>query len=374
MNNEEFIPSIRKAIKENDIESVEKLIGDSTKRLNTVFVFGSWLHEAAKLGYIELAGKLIDMGIDTTLEARSYKGSALSSAAEKGKTEMVKYLISRGLNIDVSNTDANPLFSAIVGNHINTVKFLIDAGIDINANYAEEGDEPWTALQLAKKFENEEIVNIIQEALEKANNVVDKENYDVNSIEEYIEKEIGEIEQSIEGIPLIENLKMNVHIIKPFNEEYKILMTDGMSGLQLVDNNYTELFVRINNEWAEELIENQSDSNKEVHWIFKWLIYLSYIPHKHDCYLFDYLVFPTAKPAKPIFKGTEMTSFMYITPKEKNWHNINIVGKKISVFEIMPLYEEEYQVALQKRGEYIIKLFNDDNISTIVDWKRKKLT
>ncbi|MBU3107981.1 ankyrin repeat domain-containing protein [Clostridium gasigenes] len=373
MVDKEFISSIRKAIKANDIETVEKLIGDNKEILNTVFVFGSWLHEAAGLGYIELAGRLLDMGINTELNQPSCKGSAIASAATKGQIEMIKFLLSRGMKLDVSDIDGNPLFCAIVRGNIDTVKFLIEAGINVNVNYAEYGDEPWTALELAKQCGNEEIVNLIEDVLQKTNNVSERKKQDVNSIEEYIENEIGKIESTIEGIPLIDNMKMNVHIIRPFNAKYTVLMTDGMSELALIDNSYTELLVRITNSWAEELVENQSDSNKEVHWIFKWLIYLSYIPHKHNCYLFNYLAFPTSKPARPIFKGTEMTSFMYILPKEKNWHNINIETKKINVFEIMPLYEDEYQLALEKRGKYSMKLLNDNNISTIIDWKRKNL-
>ena len=60
MKDVEFIKNIRKAIKENNIQEVERLIGNDKEKLNTVTPFGSWLHEAAKYGYIDLAEKLLD--------------------------------------------------------------------------------------------------------------------------------------------------------------------------------------------------------------------------------------------------------------------------------------------------------------------------
>lgn len=68
-----------------------------------------------------------------------------------------------------------------------------------------------------------------------------------------------------------------------------------------------------------------------------------------------------------------MTSFVYAYPVETNWRNIQYKEKDISIFEIMPLYEEEYQLALEKRGEYIINLFDNNMISRVIDWNRKKL-
>ena len=167
MIDKEFISNIRQSIKANNIKAVEELIGNSKEKLNTVFVFGSWLHEAAELGYIELAGKLLDMGIDTTLVAPSYKGSALSSAASEGQTEMIKFLLSRGMKFDVSNSDANPLFCAISNQHSDTVRFLIELEVDVSINYANKNDQPWTALELAEQYDNNEIINMIKGALNK---------------------------------------------------------------------------------------------------------------------------------------------------------------------------------------------------------------
>lgn len=167
MEDIEFIKSIRQAIKKDDVQEVERLIGNDKEKLNTITPFGTWLHEAAKFGYIDLAEKLIDMGIDKTLEAENIKGSPLTSAASKGKIEMVKFLREKGFEYDLSNTDCNPLFRAIAADQIEMVRYLVDTGIDITANYSDDEDDPWDALRIASDYGKEEIVEILKAALNK---------------------------------------------------------------------------------------------------------------------------------------------------------------------------------------------------------------
>lgn len=167
MRDVEFIKSIRQAIKEDNIKEVEKLIGNDKEKLNTVTPFGTWLHEAAKFGYIDLAEKLIDMGIDRTLEAKNIKGSPLTEAAYEGKIEMVKFLREKGFEYDLSNTDRNPLLRAIAANEIEMVKYLVDTGIDVTVNYSDDENEPWDALRLATDYGKDEIVEILKAAMSK---------------------------------------------------------------------------------------------------------------------------------------------------------------------------------------------------------------
>lgn len=167
MKDIEFIKNIRQAIKEDNVAEVERLIGNSKERLNTVTPLGSWLHEAAKFGYIDLAEKLLDMGIDVTLERKNVKGSALTEAARYGQIDMVKFLRKRGFEYDLSNTGRNPLFIAIGADQVEMVKYLVDTGIDISANYSDDENDPWNALQYASDYGKEEIVKILKDALDK---------------------------------------------------------------------------------------------------------------------------------------------------------------------------------------------------------------
>lgn len=357
----EFISTIRAAIKANDISKVEGLIGNDKKKLNTVFVFGSWLHEAAKLGYVELAEKLLDMGIDTNLEARSFKGNAISSAASKGQIEMIKYLLSRGLVYDISNEDANPLFRAIASNNVETVKFLLNDGIDVNVNYSDD-DDPWTALQVAQNCGNPEIIKLITAAMKG------KETIDMTV---FLEKQVGEIQATIENIPIIDNKTMKLQLVKPYDvSEYEIFITDGLRQFTLSDQKQIELMIKVPNGWSEILLANQKDKTSDVHWIYKWLIYLSYLPIKNNSTVADGLIIPLSKP---IFQGTEMTSFLYTVTDEFNDGAINIEGSIVNVYQIIPLYEEEYKLSVKEGVQSLIRSLKEHPELTIVDWKRKML-
>lgn len=65
---------------------------------------------------------------------KNYGRTALHVAAKNGKLYVVKYLISKGIDINSRDeADWTPLMSAVYGGELNTVRYLIDIGADINA-------------------------------------------------------------------------------------------------------------------------------------------------------------------------------------------------------------------------------------------------
>lgn len=164
----EFAKKVLNSIQNNDVNRFEELIGEDKEKLNMVTVFGSWLHEAASLGHIEIAGKMIDMGINKELHKKGEKENAISYAANEGQNEMIKFLYSKGVKLDVSSVDSNPLFCAIIRGHIDTIKLLLDMGVDITINYGDDEDR-WDALQFAKKTtNNKEVIKLVEEEYNKA--------------------------------------------------------------------------------------------------------------------------------------------------------------------------------------------------------------
>lgn len=65
---------------------------------------------------------------------KNYGRTALHVAAKNGKLYVVKYLISKGIDINSRDeAEWTPLMSAVYGGELNTVRYLIDVGADINA-------------------------------------------------------------------------------------------------------------------------------------------------------------------------------------------------------------------------------------------------
>jgi ankyrin repeat protein len=75
-----------------------------------------------------------------TLETKDpefYK-SALHTSAASGKTEIVKVLLENGVDVNMLNGDATPLFTSLLNHEFKTADFLILSGADIE-NINNEG-------------------------------------------------------------------------------------------------------------------------------------------------------------------------------------------------------------------------------------------
>ena len=86
-------------------------------------------------------------------------------AASEGKLEIVKYLISYGVKMDVSKPRNNPLFGAIYQGNADVVKLLIEGGIDITIKYSNELIRNKDALALAQEMGQAEIVHLLRSSI-----------------------------------------------------------------------------------------------------------------------------------------------------------------------------------------------------------------
>ena len=62
----------------------------------------------------------------------------LTTAAKRGDIEAVKFLLYQGVHPDSNDCGTSPLTEAIMGNHIEIVKLLLDTGADVN--FENDGD------------------------------------------------------------------------------------------------------------------------------------------------------------------------------------------------------------------------------------------
>ncbi|SNZ14022.1 Ankyrin repeat [Terribacillus aidingensis] len=159
--------AIRNAIKLGDIDEVKQLIGDDNENLNTMTSFGTWLHIAAKKGQLEIVKYLVSKGIDINAKGGTFDASALNLAAGAGHLEIVKYLIENGAELDVSLAKRNPLFGAINGGHKETAEYLIEKGIDISIRYSGENIKNMDAYEYARQFGQTEIADYIKRKLDE---------------------------------------------------------------------------------------------------------------------------------------------------------------------------------------------------------------
>ena len=77
---------------------------------------------------------------------------------------MVKYLLSCGAEMDVSEPERNPLFGAIYGGHADIAKLLIESGIDTRVKYTGESMKNMDALAFAHERGQKDIAALLSDS------------------------------------------------------------------------------------------------------------------------------------------------------------------------------------------------------------------
>lgn len=61
---------------------------------------------------------------------------------------------------------------------------------------------------------------------------------------------------------------------------------------------------------------------------------------------------------------------MVCRPKESELSNINIKQRNIRMYTLIPIYEEERNLALEKGYDYLLKKMNEKGISDVLNLHR----
>uniref|UniRef100_A0A7N6B4E6 Euchromatic histone-lysine N-methyltransferase 2 n=1 Tax=Anabas testudineus TaxID=64144 RepID=A0A7N6B4E6_ANATE len=117
------------------------------------------LYPAAKQGEVQRVLLMLMEGIDPTYQPDSQnRRSALHAAAQRGLLEICYILIQAGSQVDAQDKDMRtPLLEAIINNHIEVARYLIQNGACV---YHSDG---YTGLHHAAKLGNLEIVKMLLE-------------------------------------------------------------------------------------------------------------------------------------------------------------------------------------------------------------------
>ena len=134
-------------------------------------LFPQGVHRAIKEGDIEEVEKYLKAGVDPNLKIDKgwSKPTLIYYAVEQGNKEMVEMLISRGAGFNaVNKVGYAPLHIAAQYDHQEIVTMLIDLGADINA-----GNNGYTPLHVAALHGHKEIVIVLINRGAKVNPVDD---------------------------------------------------------------------------------------------------------------------------------------------------------------------------------------------------------
>lgn len=365
---------IRSAIKSGNLEKVVELIDSNVEVLNMITPFGTWLHVAASRGELDIVKKLIELGVNINTLGGSYGGGALNVAASKGHINVVRYLLSCGADMDISDPIRNPLFGAISNGYPDIAKLLIESGIDVNVKYTGESMKAMDALAFAKEQGQGEIVKLLEN--QKGCSTTSIETNDNNQnhhhiILECVTKHFGPIKNTISEIVPGSRVAVNVHIIpSSVNKDFVTLITTGMSDEPMGYSNeegvfkYAELLLKLPSSW---IIEKDSMKDQDHYWPVGWLRKVAHIPHIYDGWLEEGVILPNGEPPQPFASNTKLSCIMVCRPQEPWLDNVYTKQGNINIYTLVPIYEEERNLALEKGHDYLLKRMSEEGISDVLD-------
>ncbi len=163
--NKELNKLMLQAVKNGDVHLVKELLTHNEGLLNEICLWGTWLQNAAAYGKYDVAEYLIVCGIDVNSKAGIFNESALKKAASGGYLDVVELLLKNGAEMDVSDWNCNPLFSAIHNGHLDVVKCLVENGFDLIPKYEIRQYDDVDALKYARMNGKKEIEEYLRDKL-----------------------------------------------------------------------------------------------------------------------------------------------------------------------------------------------------------------
>lgn len=154
------------AIKLEDLPALSRMFAEDPALKDIATPFGSWLHVASEYGKFSVVKFLIENGFDIDARGGIAGGSAINIAASEGCLDIVNHLIGLGAELDVSEPERNPLFSAVQGGHDDIVSVLLEAGIDATVRYTGESMKDMDAAAYAREWGRTELADMIEAHIE----------------------------------------------------------------------------------------------------------------------------------------------------------------------------------------------------------------
>jgi len=374
MDSKQVVKEIRSSIKNGNVEEAAELIGSNIELLNMMTPFGTWLHIAASRGKLDVVKKLVELGSNINTLGGVYGGGPLNEAASEGHIDIVRYLLLYGANMDTNEPERNPLFGAISNGHVNIARLLIESGIDTNVKYSGESMKDIDALTFAREQGQLEIVKLLENQRELTTTITevnDNNQDDHDEILEHVTKYFGTIQDTIIEIVPGSKVSVNIHIISPsMNKDFVTLVTTGMSDVSMGYSNeesefkYAELLLKLPSSWV---VGKENIEDKNYYWPLEWLRKVAHIPHIYDGWLAEGVILPNGEPPQPFALNTKLSCIMVCHPREFGLDNVQVEQENINIYTLVPIYEEERNLALEKGYEYLLKKMNEKGISDVLD-------
>jgi hypothetical protein len=199
----------------------------------------------------------------------------------------------------------------------------------------------------------------------------------IEAISNHIEKYIGKIEMVFHEI-VSDKVHIDVFWIKPTEKfPFNTFITSGMSDMPMnVPDGYemyqhAELCILLPEDWE---INEEAFNDENNYWPVRWLKLIARLPHDYNNWVGYGHTIPNGENAEPLSEQTKLGCLMllscYTFGEQFEQLHIN-PEKSINFYSLVPIYKEEMEFKLKKGTNELLKKFDKNGISDIIDLNRK---
>lgn len=201
----------------------------------------------------------------------------------------------------------------------------------------------------------------------------------IEEISNHIEQYIGEVSMVFHEL-ISDTVHIDVHHVKPTPERpFHTLVTSGMSDLKMSvpegvgSTRYMELMVTLPEYWQ---IDDESFKDERWYWPVRQLKFLARFPHKFETWLAWGHTIPNGDPAEAYADNTKLSGAIILPSVNvpEGFSSLEIDNDKvIEFYSIVPLYDEEMNLKLNKGSDLLLDKFDKHGISDIIITDRKNV-
>lgn len=177
------------------------------------------------------------------------------------------------------------------------------------------------------------------------------------------------------------DLHLDVYLVKPENSSFNILLTSGMSTLEMnvseqAENPeelaFAELMMLIPK--SIEFDQVYSGENKND-WIISILKRTAKFPHFYDTWIGIGHTIQAEEDLTPYGANTEFVGALILPSVtfKKDFTEINKNGRKINIYNVLPLYKNEMEFKIENGYSKLLDLLIKANGKEVLDVNRKNL-
>lgn len=203
----------------------------------------------------------------------------------------------------------------------------------------------------------------------------------IDAITEHIEKYIGKVDFVYHEIisPLVH---IDIHLVNPTPERnYYTLITSGMSDKPMnvptkehKPWEYGELMLCLPSNWK---LDEESFKDEDNYWPIRMLKFIARFPHEYKTWISYGHTIPNGNPPAPFTDNVSYSGVLVDLPVTVANVNFPIIqlndNKKINIYCLIPLFENEMDFKLKHGTDALIALFDENGVTELINLDRKSV-